>query len=74
MAEDGLHGAQVGSIFDHVRGAGVAEHVGTGVASRCEAGLADQLPDALAGESASSYAQEQEWRIVFAGDRFPAVS
>ena len=56
VAEDGLHRAQVGSILHHVRRAGVPQHVRTGVASRNETGLRDQLPQALTGQATASCA------------------
>ncbi len=33
VAEDGLHGSQIGAILDHVGRAGVTQHVRAGVAS-----------------------------------------
>src|ERR1700733_569133 len=33
VAEDGLHGAQIGAVLDHMRRAGMPEHVGADVAS-----------------------------------------
>ena len=64
MSEDGLHCAQVSSILDHMRRAGVAEHVRTDVPScrerRSETRFPDQLPDALTGQAAASCAQEQK--------------
>src|SRR5580700_7866669 len=33
VAEDGLHGAQIGAVLYHMRCAGMPEHVGAGVAS-----------------------------------------
>src|SRR5271154_1871453 len=45
VAEDRLDRAQVGSVLHHVRCAGVAQHVRTGMASRHLACLSYQLPD-----------------------------
>ena len=73
MAEDGLHGAQVGAVLHHVGRAGVAQHMRTGVASRGQARFPDQLPDTLAGQAPASWTHEQERRISFLGDQFPAV-
>ena len=58
VAEDGLHGPEIGAIFHHVRCAGVPKHVRAGVASRNETGLRDQLPQALTGQATASGDQE----------------
>ena len=48
MAENGLHGAQVGPVFDHVRGAAVAQHVWAGMTACAPRGELDHLPYPLA--------------------------
>ena len=77
MSEDGLHCAQVSSILDHMRRAGVAEHVWTHVPSwrktRSEPRLSDQLPDALTGQAAASRAEEQKRRTSFFSQYFSAA-
>ena len=52
VAENSLHGAQVGAIFHHVRGAAVAQHVRAGMASDVKGSGVDHLPNALASEGA----------------------
>ena len=73
MSEDGLDGAQIGAILDHVGRARVAQHVRTSVASGGKTGFADQLPEALTGQAAASRAQKQKRRLLFPGQCFPAI-
>src|SRR5438034_5486544 len=61
VAEDGLHGAQVGTIFYHVRRAAVAQHVWAGVASRARGSKSNNLPDALARKFLHTAGDEQQW-------------
>jgi hypothetical protein len=58
VAEDRLDCAQVGSVLHHVRSAGVAKHVRTGVASRRCARFSYHLPESLTGQTFPSPAYE----------------
>jgi len=73
VAEDSLYRSQVGSILDHMRRAGVAQHVRAGVTSRGYAGFAYQLPDALTGQAAAACANKEERQRFFIRNCFPTV-
>src|SRR6478735_6810491 len=47
VAQDDLHGAQIGAVFDHVRGTTMPQHVRAGIASGAHRGRANHLPDPL---------------------------
>src|SRR5260370_39421865 len=49
VAENRLHGAQVGAVFYHASGATVAQHVRAGVGSNARRSCPYPLPDALGG-------------------------
>ncbi len=71
VSEHGLHGAQVGSVGDHVRGRRMAQHMGRGVAASGLRGAVHDHPDALAGEFVSASREERvQGRACFqtAGD------
>ena len=59
VAENGLHGAQVGTVFYHVRSAAVAQHVWAGMASRARGSKSNNLPDALARKLLRTAGDEQ---------------
>src|SRR5580658_3930498 len=73
VAEDGLHGAEIGSILDHVRCAGVTQHVRAGVTAGGETRVAYQPPDALPGQAPGSRAQKQERRVLLFGDHLSGI-
>jgi hypothetical protein len=67
MAENGLHGTQVGAVLDHVRSATVAQHVRTGVSSRGSRSLANHLPHSLPRYFFCPTGDEQDWGISVPG-------
>ena len=74
VAEDRLHGAQIGAVLHHVRRAGVAQHVRTGVPARSEPRLAHQLPDALPAQPPRAAPRNSSARISSVRQHFPGVS
>ena len=54
MAENRLHGSQIGAVLDHVRRATVTQHVRAGMTSGIRRCRFDHLPDPLAGELAGT--------------------
>ena len=73
VAEDGLHGPQVGAVLYHVRRARVPQHVRTGMASRSKTSLPNQLPNPLTAQASASSTQEQERRTTCLCNYFPAA-
>ena len=58
VAEDRLDGTQVGAVFDHVRGAGMAQHMRRRVPSGSGRCLYHHLPGALPCQLAPSASNE----------------
>ena len=50
VPEDGLYCSEVGTIFDHVRGTAVTQHVRAGMTSSTRRRCSNHLPHALASE------------------------
>jgi hypothetical protein len=65
MAENSLHRAQVRSILDHMRSAGVPQHVRTGVTSRRATRFADQLPDPLPRQAPPPVPKNKRGELLF---------
>jgi len=62
MAENSLHGAKIGTILHHVRGAGMPQHVRARVTAGSQRGLTDELPNSLASQSTRANSNKQQWR------------
>src|SRR5438445_291981 len=64
VAENSLDGAQVGAVFDHMRGAGVAQHVRRCLAPGGGRRILHHLPDSLAGELHAAMAEKKKRRGI----------
>src|SRR5678815_370026 len=60
VAQDDLYGAQIGAIFDHVRGTTMPQHVRAGIASGAHRGRANHLPDPLSGQFSAPAPQKKK--------------
>ena len=63
VPQDRLHGAQVGAVLHHVRRAGVAQHVRTGV-SALRRRRTDHLPHSLTRQPAPTAPEKEQRRVV----------
>src|SRR5579863_4706410 len=73
MSKDGLNRTQVGAILHHMRGATVAQHVRTGIASHARGCSPNHLPDALASQLARTATEEQKWRSALSRQLGPRM-
>ena len=59
VAKNRLHGTQIGTILDHVRGGRVPQHMRRSVTSSRSRRLANHLPDALPRQLFASTANKE---------------
>src|SRR5689334_22420876 len=64
MTQNCLHSAEVGAVFNHMRGTTVAQHMRAGIASRICGRSTDHLPDPLPAEFACTTSKKQKWRTL----------